>query len=116
MALAKRLFSAGTNSASCKRLFSAFGNLLTKLRNRLTMPNMQNLADLTMHIKDEHRNNEEVHRRLRRHFELDNIPGTCECLLSVLSISIDIAIDSLRFQTHSCCKRSNAYPRFTSSG
>ncbi|TFK17854.1 hypothetical protein FA15DRAFT_548268, partial [Coprinopsis marcescibilis] len=46
MRLARHLFSAATNSASCERLFSAFGNLLTKLRNKLGLKNMKSIAEL----------------------------------------------------------------------
>jgi len=38
--LAMRILSISANSASCERLFSMFGNILTKLRNRLGTENM----------------------------------------------------------------------------
>ncbi|TFK16929.1 hypothetical protein FA15DRAFT_571127, partial [Coprinopsis marcescibilis] len=64
MRLARHLYSVSTNSASCERLFSSFGNLLTKLRNRL----MRSIAKLKMRINDKNRNNSESQERLKRHF------------------------------------------------
>ncbi|KDQ23516.1 hypothetical protein PLEOSDRAFT_1049064, partial [Pleurotus ostreatus PC15] len=52
--LALHLLSICTNSASCERLFSVFGNTLTKLRNRLGNNSLTALAELKMHIRDEH--------------------------------------------------------------
>jgi hypothetical protein len=52
--LARHILSVSANSASCERLFSVFGNILTKLRNRLGLQNMNMLAELKMHIRDEH--------------------------------------------------------------
>ncbi|KAF6748208.1 hypothetical protein DFP72DRAFT_820612, partial [Ephemerocybe angulata] len=69
--LARHLFSAGTNSASCERLFSAFGNILTKLRNRLGVVNMQNITELKMRVNDGHRNDKDTQTRLKRHFVAD---------------------------------------------
>ncbi|KAF5385054.1 hypothetical protein D9615_001008 [Tricholomella constricta] len=52
--LASRILSISANSASCERLFSAFGNTLTKLRNRLGVGTLTALTELKMHIRDEH--------------------------------------------------------------
>lgn len=43
--LALHIFSVCANSASCERLFSVFGNILTKLRNRLGTKTLTLLAD-----------------------------------------------------------------------
>jgi hypothetical protein len=52
--LADRLLSIVANSATCERLFSVFGNTLTKLRNRMETSTLSSLAELKMHIRDEH--------------------------------------------------------------
>lgn len=52
--LAKRILSISANSASCERLFSIFGNTLTKLRNRLGTDTLTNLAELKMFLRDQH--------------------------------------------------------------
>ena len=52
--LAMHILSICANSASCERLFSTFGNILTKLRSRLGHNTMVDLAELKMHIRDEH--------------------------------------------------------------
>ena len=66
--LARHIFSVAANSASCEQLFSAFGNTLTKLRNRLSTNTMTALTDLKMYIKDENRKGDYSRRRLKRHF------------------------------------------------
>lgn len=53
--LARRILSICANSASCERLFSIFGTILTKLRNRMRTETLISLAELKMHIRDEHR-------------------------------------------------------------
>lgn len=53
LTLARRIFAICPNSAACERLFSLFGNLLTKLRSRLAMGTMVNLAELKMNVRDE---------------------------------------------------------------
>ena len=52
--LAVHLLSVCANSASCERLFSVFGNILTKLRNRLGTKKLSQLAEIKMHLRDEH--------------------------------------------------------------
>ncbi|KAG0695575.1 hypothetical protein DFH29DRAFT_814040, partial [Suillus ampliporus] len=43
-----------TNSASCERLFSLFGMILTNLRSRLRLAKMLDLAELSLHLRDEY--------------------------------------------------------------
>ena len=62
------MLSISTNSASCERLFSLFGHILTKLRNRLGLENMKMIAELKMHVRDRLRNSSNTHARLKRHF------------------------------------------------
>jgi len=52
--LAVRLLSVCTNSATCERLFSVFGNVLTKTRNRLGTSTLRSIAELKMHVRNEH--------------------------------------------------------------
>jgi hypothetical protein len=69
--LAKRILSVTANSASCERLFSVFGNTLTKLRNRLGTKTLSNLAELKMLVRDEHIRLGESKDRLKRKFGQD---------------------------------------------
>ncbi|KAG1726294.1 ribonuclease H-like domain-containing protein [Suillus lakei] len=64
--LAQRIFSICANSASCKRLFSLFGLILTKLRSRLALEKMLDLAELRLHLRDEYMRRGSVKDRLRR--------------------------------------------------
>ncbi|KAI9442952.1 ribonuclease H-like domain-containing protein [Lactarius indigo] len=66
--LALHILSICPNSASCKRLFSVFGNTLTKLRNRLGKSTLTSLAELKMHIHDEHVRNGDTKQRLKRFY------------------------------------------------
>ncbi|KAF4622376.1 hypothetical protein D9613_009287 [Agrocybe pediades] len=52
--LAYHILSICPNSASCERLFSLFGLILTKLRTRMSKTVLVNLAELKMHIRDEY--------------------------------------------------------------
>ena len=52
--LAKWILSVTANSASCERLFSVFGNTLTKLRNRTGTKTLHNLAEIKLHIQNQH--------------------------------------------------------------
>ncbi len=63
--LATHILSICPNSASCERLFSTFGLILTKLRTRLNNQHVVALAECKMHIRDEHLE-KEVKRRLRK--------------------------------------------------
>ncbi len=65
--LARRLLSVCANSATCERLFSLFGQLLTKLRNRMSTKTLVELAELKMHLRDEYAKDAEMKARLRRH-------------------------------------------------
>lgn len=67
--LARYIFSICANSASCERLFSAFGNILTRVRNRLGKDTLQTLAEVKMHIRDEHLSHSDMKNRLKRRFE-----------------------------------------------
>lgn len=52
--LALHIFSIHANSASCERLFSLFGNIQTKKRNRMTSKTLQMIAEVKMHLRDGH--------------------------------------------------------------
>ncbi|PPR07164.1 hypothetical protein CVT24_010717 [Panaeolus cyanescens] len=66
--LAHRIFSVCCNSASCERLFSLYGSILTKHRSRLQSKKMNDTAELRMHMRDEHTRNhsETLPKRLKR--------------------------------------------------
>ena len=68
MLFARRLLSVSANSASCERLFSVFGTILTKLRNRTGNTTLANLSEIKMHIRDEH-NAKGGKSRLKRQFQ-----------------------------------------------
>src|SRR5579872_3067644 len=52
--LAIHIFSIHANSASCERLFSLFGNVQTRKRNRMTSKTLQMIAEVKMHLHDSH--------------------------------------------------------------
>ncbi|KAF9232801.1 ribonuclease H-like domain-containing protein [Melanogaster broomeanus] len=62
--LDNKVLSICANSASCERLFSTFGTILTKLRSRLSLQNMVNLTELRLHLRDEYMCKMEMHERL----------------------------------------------------
>jgi hAT family C-terminal dimerisation region len=64
--LARRILSICANSASCERLFSAFELILTRLRSRLRGKAMTDLAELRLHLCDEHIRNGTAKTRLKR--------------------------------------------------
>ena len=66
--LARHIFSLCANSASCERLFSAFSNILTKVRNRTGKETLQTLAEIKLHVRDEHLAHTEMKTRLKRRF------------------------------------------------
>ena len=66
--LARRILSITANSASCERLFSVFGSILTKHRNRLLQQNMLNQAELKMNIRNEHLRDAQRRSNLRKRF------------------------------------------------
>ncbi len=51
--LALHILSICPNSASCERLFSTFGLIMTKLRTRISTKNLVNLAEFKLHLRDE---------------------------------------------------------------
>ena len=65
---ARKVLSITANSASCERLFSAYGIILNKHRNRLLLKNLQNQAELKAHTRDEHIRDNNKRKRLKRHF------------------------------------------------
>ncbi len=74
VALAFHIFSICPNSASCERLFSSFGNILTKSRTRLHTDTLSNLAELKMHLRDERMRSGTSRQRAKRH--LDTLRGS----------------------------------------
>ncbi|KAH9068124.1 hypothetical protein EDB83DRAFT_2518857 [Lactarius deliciosus] len=51
-----------------------FGNTLTKLRNRLGIKTLTSLAELKMHIRDEHLCNKETKEHMKRFFGKSSAP------------------------------------------
>jgi hypothetical protein len=87
MRLAIHIFSIHANSASCERLFSLFGNIQTKKRNRITSKTLQMLAEIKMHLRDSHATswNQKQQLRAKRNFgppppnihnPISSLPGT----------------------------------------
>ena len=74
--LACRILTICANSASVERLFSIFGQILTKLRSRLRNEAMVMLAELKLHIRDEYKQNDTAKARLKRH--IAGIPRTSQ--------------------------------------
>ncbi|KAF7776812.1 hypothetical protein Agabi119p4_5205 [Agaricus bisporus var. burnettii] len=76
---AKHILNISANSASCERLFSSFGTILTRLRNRLLPSNMVNIAELAAQIRDEHQRDEEMknrlHQLLKCRIQVSSIPS-----------------------------------------
>jgi hypothetical protein len=66
--LAHHIFSICPNSASCKRLFSAFSNILTKVQNHMGKDTLQMLTKVKMHVHDEHLTHIKMKTRLKHHF------------------------------------------------
>ena len=68
--LAIHIFSIHANSASCERLFSLFGNIQTKQRNRMTSKTLQMIAEVKMHLRDTHAAswNHKQQSRAKRYF------------------------------------------------
>ena len=82
--LTKHILSISANSASCERLFSIFGNILTKLQNRLGVNNMVILAKLKMHIHDEH-THKQTKKRLKWVFQIHTDAERAAAALAVPS-------------------------------
>lgn len=66
---ARKVLSISANSASCERLFSTFGGIMDKYRNRLLLKNLLNNAELKMHTRDEHLRNQLVRMSTKKRFE-----------------------------------------------
>ncbi|GBE86226.1 hypothetical protein SCP_0901050 [Sparassis crispa] len=65
--LAIRILSICANSASCERLFSTLGLILTKLRTRMGTSLLIDFVELKMHLRDAQKH-KQIKERLRRHF------------------------------------------------
>ncbi|KAG0693166.1 hypothetical protein DFH29DRAFT_816627 [Suillus ampliporus] len=74
--IAQCIFSICTNSASCERLFSLFGMILTKLWSHLGLAKMLDLAELRLHLQDKYmcRGSVKDHLRFPRHIIPDPLP------------------------------------------
>lgn len=83
ISFASRLLSVTANSASCERLFSAFGATLTKLRNRLGVSVLRELTELKMHIRDGHLRDQTARSRLKRSFNLPTGPAGTQADASI---------------------------------
>ncbi|KXN88697.1 hypothetical protein AN958_06241, partial [Leucoagaricus sp. SymC.cos] len=101
---ARRIFSISANSASCERLFSLFGNILTKLRNCLGTQQVAELAEINMHIRDEHIQRAEViKQRVRKLFmeqsasenDGNQIQRNTPPFRSLIQASIDRVLDDV---------------------
>lgn len=65
--LAVHVLSICANSASCERLFSTLGLILTKLRTRLSNKRLLGLAKLKMHARDAILRTAEAKAEVRKH-------------------------------------------------
>ena len=74
--LARHIFSICANSVSCERLFSTFGNILTKVRNRMGKETLQTLTEIKMHVRDEHIMHGGMKSRLKRCFGTVNVSAS----------------------------------------
>jgi hypothetical protein len=77
--IARRILSICANSASCERLFSMFGLILTRLRSRLRTKALSDLAELRLHLRDEHLRLGSVKTRLQRNTTTHVGAVTLEC-------------------------------------
>lgn len=68
-----RILSVIANSASCERLFSLFGIIHTKLRNRLGHQQVDKIARLRLELQREHARAGRLRSRLKR--KLSNLDG-----------------------------------------
>ncbi|KAG2344667.1 hypothetical protein BDR05DRAFT_860971, partial [Suillus weaverae] len=64
--IAQHLLSICPNSASCECLFSVFGAILMKWRNRLSTETLTLIAELKMYVHEEHTQNNVIKKRLKR--------------------------------------------------
>lgn len=63
--LAWHIFAICANSASCERLFSKFGLILTQLHSRMQLKNLLNITELALHLQDEYSQSGKTAERLR---------------------------------------------------
>jgi hypothetical protein len=95
---AKRILSVSANSASCERLFSIFGNILTKVRNRTGDPVLVNLSKVKMHVRDEHIANG-IKTRIKREFSAKSSAATTAQSQSgpssAASASVTVPVDTI---------------------
>jgi len=66
--IAIRLLRVICNSASVERLWSVFGNILTKQRSRTGLGTLTNIAKLKLYLREEHSRNKTARERVKRHF------------------------------------------------
>lgn len=66
---ARRLLEVSTNSASCERLFSIFGQILSKYRTRMGTDLLEMLAEIKMCLRDELAQSGEERERLKKQFD-----------------------------------------------
>lgn len=67
--LALRIFSVCTNSASCERLFSSFGDILTRKRSRLSGKNLVALAELKLHLQEDEAQSVSKKHRIKQYID-----------------------------------------------
>lgn len=67
--LALRIFSVCTNSASCERLFSSFGDILTRKRSRLSGKNLVALAELKLHLQEDEAQSVSKKQRIKQYID-----------------------------------------------
>jgi|SRR5271168_1036297 hypothetical protein len=89
---AKRVLSVSANSASCERLFSIFGNILTKTRNRTGDAVLVSLSEVKMHVRDEHIASG-AKKRLKRQFTVKSSaaqaqPGSVDSIINGIQFTI----------------------------
>ena len=65
--LAIHVLSICPTAANCERLFSVLNLLMTDRRTRLTKENLLNIAELRLHLRDEHAR-KNTKQKLKRHF------------------------------------------------
>lgn len=66
--LGRKLLSVTANSASCERLFSEYGVILSKRQSRLLKDHMMQRAQLKAQIRDEHLRDDSMRKRAKQHF------------------------------------------------
>ncbi|KAI0918170.1 hypothetical protein AcV5_002936 [Taiwanofungus camphoratus] len=101
--LATHLLSVCANSASYERLFSTFGLILTKLHNHMSMETLTTIAELKLHLRDEHLWSG-AKERLRRHFRKSQVPvpppGSDQVLVSGTGTDTDRDVSAATTDGH----------------